>query len=258
MMESHQQNGNYGNYGNGNGNNHHRFSLQDICKGSNTVICGKRMVGKSHLMVDILKSRKARNVMFASRYAGPFYRKYLAQEDVHEKYSPQILKSLIAKQEKNSQEELVICFDDIAVNKDIWNDHYIQEVIRYGSSLGITIIFSIQYAGQLTEMFQRNIDYVFCFRDNIIDNQKLLYTEFGGMFSTFEEFKTVHDNCIAEPYRCLVFDLKNPKKDPIQSVFWYKSPDTLVKVPAKVKDPSGSSISWRTWIEKKLFAIDMT
>lgn len=209
-------------------NNHRRFNLQDICKGSNTVICGKRMVGKSHLMVDMMQSRKdAKVIIFASRYAGPFYRKYFAPEDVYDRYNPATLKALILKQEKNSEQELVLCFDDIAVNKDIWNDHYIREVIRYGSSLGITAIFSVQYAGQLDDVFRRNIDYVFCFRDNIIENQKMLYTEFGGMFHKFEEFKTVHDECIAEPYRCLVFDLKTPRKDPIQSVFWYKAQDIL-------------------------------
>lgn len=203
-----------------------KFSLENICVGTNSVICGRRLTGKSVLLSDILQSRKkSKIVIFASRYAAPSYKKYFPSNIIHDHYNPVVLKKLISAQQKHPDGELVVGFDDIAVNKDLWKDNYIRDIIRYGSSLGITAIFSVQYTGQLDDTFKRNIDYVFCFRDNIIDNQKMLYTEFGGMFSTFHDFKVVHDECIAEPYRCLVFDMKTPRKDPSQSVFWYKTID---------------------------------
>lgn len=225
-----------------------KFNLSEICKGSNSVICGKRLVGKSHLLVNILQSRKnaSRKVIFSSEYVAPSYKKYFPSEDIFESYNPKILRSLINEQHKNPGKEIIIAFDDIAVNKDIWNDSCIRDVIRYGSSLNITNIFSIQYAGQLDDMFKRNIDYVFCFRDNIIENQKNFYKDFGGMFENFDDYKAVHDGCIGEPFRCLVLDLKTPRKDPKQSVFWYKAEDNL----EKYTPPLNIDVPW--W--KKVFS----
>ena len=211
-----------------------KFHLGDIDKGTNTIICGRRLTGKSQLLCEILQSRPdAKVAIFASKYVAPSYKKYFAPDQVHEQFDSKALKTLLDQQYQQQQDyasstELVIAFDDVrAANRDLWRDPFIRETIRYGSSLGITAIFLIQYAGQLDDMFKRNIDYVFCFRDNIIDNQKLMFTEFAGMFPSFHEFKVVLDECIAEPYRCLVFDLKTPRKDPRQSVFWYKATDTL-------------------------------
>ena len=212
-----------------------RFNISDICRGSNSVICGKRLSGKSHLMVDIIHKRiennNAKVVLFASKYVAPSYKKYFRPEDIYERYDPKVLKNLILEQQGNPDNELVIGFDDIAVNKNLWNDNYIKDIVRYGSSLGITAIFSIQYTGQLDEMFKRNIDYVFVFRDNIIEDQMLVYNEFGKMFPTFGDFKILYDECIMEPYRCIVIDLKTPKKDMRQSVYWYKSTKDLKKLP---------------------------
>lgn len=202
-----------------------KFSLDYIDKGSNTIICGRRDVGKSYLICSILQSRPDADIaIFSSRYVASSYKKYFKESVIFDHYDPKILRKLIEKQEKiGPNKELVIAFDDIAVNKDIWNDPYIKDIVRYGSSLGITSIFSIQFVGQLGEVFQRNMDYVFYFYDNIIDNQKLMFEKFAGIFAEFSDFKAVLDNCIAELFRCLVIDLKTPRKDPQQALFWFKS-----------------------------------
>lgn len=230
---------------------HHcqKFNINDLCKGSNSVICGKRLVGKSYLMTDIIQSRKdAKVVIFSSKYVASSYKKYFPLSCIYDRYDSSKLKSLINEQISCPEKELVLAFDDIAVNKDMWNDPYIRDVIRYGSSLGITAVFSIQYTGQLDDMFKRNIDYVFVFRDNIIENQKLVFSEFGGMFDSFNNFKTVLDGCIAEQFRCLVFDLKTPRKDPRQTVFWYRANEHLKKYIA----PEIKHESLYAWISKKI------
>jgi len=217
-----------------------RFHLQDISKGTNSIICGRRLTGKSVLGSEILQSRQNSDiVIFSSKYVASSYGKYFAPNQIFDRYEPLILQKLLDKKVKEGPDrELIIMFDDVAVNKDLWQDVVIRDMIRYGSSLGITSIFSIQYAGQLDEVFKRNIDYVFCFRDNTVENQRLMFSEFAGMFPSFEEFKAVLDSCIAEPYRCLVFDLKTPREDPQQSVFWYKaSADNLVRyIPPQPKN----------------------
>lgn len=209
-----------------------RFNIDDIEKGTTTIICGKKLNGKSTVLVTLIQNRLQKSnaqgtkvVIFASRYVVPSYRKYFRGDDIYEKYDRTTMKKLVDKQQESGGEnELIVAIDDVAVNENIWDDVYIRDVVRYGSSLGITTIFCLQYAGQLDNVFKRNIDYVFIFHDHMIESQKLLYDEFGGMFPSFIDFKTVLDECIAEPYRCLVFDLKTPRKEPRHGVFWYKGP----------------------------------
>jgi len=224
-----------------------RFQIEDISKGTNTIICGRRLSGKSSILCSIIQSKKDADVtIFSSKYVASSYMKYFPPHQIYDHYNPKILKKLLDKQLKAGPDrELIVAFDDVAVNQNLWKDQHIRDIIRYGSSLGITAIFCIQHAGQLDDMFKRNIDYVFCFRDNIIADQKLIFTEFGRMFPTFEEFKERLDDCIAEPYRCLVFDLKTPKRDPKQSVFWYKAPELKRYTPPPI---TNKTINTRSFI----------
>src|SRR6478609_10901471 len=135
------------------GNNRcQRFNIADIEKGTNTIICGKKLTGKSTVLVTLVQNRLysennsdggANVVIFASRYVASSYRKYFPEENIYDKYDPSVMKKLITKQQETCGErELIIGIDDVAVNKDIWKDSYIRDVVRYGSSLGITTIFS--------------------------------------------------------------------------------------------------------------------
>jgi len=238
--------------GNGAGTYCQKFRLDEIVKGTNTVICGRRLQGKSHILCEILQSRRdAKVIIFSSKYVAASYKKYFSTDCIYDHYDSRILKRLLDGQQRSGPDrELIVAFDDVAVNKDLWKDESIRNTIRYGSSLGVTSVFSIQYAGQLDDTFKRNIDYIFFFKDNILANQKLMFTEFAGMFPTFEEFKTILDECISEPYRCLVLDLKTPRKDHRQSVFWYKATEMLPTRNEIVEIENGKSAIFKSRIEK--------
>ena len=208
-----------------------RFNIGDIAKGTNSLIVGRRLGGKSTVMVSIIQSRPDAVVyVFASKYVASSYCKYLPKSCIYDHFSSKILEQILARQEKDQSQEVIVAFDDVAVHQNLWTNDCVKHLIRYGSSLNITSVFSVQYLGQLDDVFKRNIDFVFLFRDGILQNQKMFYDTFGGMFPSFETFKVVHDECIAEPYRCLVIDFLNPKKDAKDAVFWYKAPPlSLVK-----------------------------
>ena len=216
-----------------NSETHHcrRFNLNDISPGCNIVIIGRRFGGKSKLLIDFLLSRLVANkVIFCSKYVVPTYLEYFKETDIQCEYNGKHLQKLIDRQQANgSQPELVLAYDDVAVLGDLWKDEKIKDIVRYGSSLGMTSVFSLQYIGVLDETFIRNVDYVFAFRDNVIDNQKWLFEQFGGMFSDFNTFKKLHDVCSSEPFRCLVIDLKTPRKNPADGIFWYKATEDLPK-----------------------------
>lgn len=239
---------------NGNGNNHcPNFNFNKVCKGSNIIICGKRLTGKSHLLIDFLQHRKSqfpssKQVIFASKYITPIYNQYFSSDTIYDKYNKYILYNLITQQETDNKEELIIVFDDIASHKaDLMEDPDIKNIVRYGSSLKITLIFCVQYIGQMDEIFKRNVDYIFCFHENNLKDQKLLFDEFNDIlnFSHFTEFKNIYDSCVSKSYRCLVIDFRSNNK----SIFWYKSNEFLETLPPSYTSKKKSLLKYiKTYI----------
>jgi hypothetical protein len=168
---------------------------------------------------------------------------------IHTGYSKSLLSNIISQQ-KHDSDELIIVFDDIATHgADLMNDKQIKDIIRYGSSLKITLIFCVQYIGQLDEVFKRNVDYIFCFHENNLKDQELLFNEFNDIldFPTFSDFKLVYDRCVSEPYRCLAIDFRSNAK---RSIYWYKANEILADYPRTCFDNimTGSSSSLRSRI----------
>lgn len=222
------------------------FNLASVQVGSNSCIIGRKYSGKSQLAVDIIQSRPTppRVVVFSSPFVYKSYHKFFQKGCVYDRYSPSVLEQLVKEQQETDQ-ELVLLFDDVKTsnNQDFWNDKTLLDVWRYGSSLRITNIMLLQYVGQITQIFQRNTDYVYLFRDNILANQRLLFDYYGGMFSTFEDFKQLYDSCMnTEPYRCIVINLTSTHRDPMEYIHWYKSKKTLVKIVQKKEVTSNCSV----------------
>jgi len=209
------------------------FNLSSIQVGSNSCIIGRKYSGKSQLAVDIIQSRPgARVVVFSSTFVYLSYNKFFPKENVYDHYSPKVLEQLIREQQESSQ-ELVLLFDDVKNDKNhnFWTDPTVLDVWRYGSSLKITNILLLQYVGQITDIFQRNTDYVYLFRDNILQNQRLVFEYYGGMFDKFDEFKSLYDSCMnSESYRCIVIDLTSTHKEVMEYIHWYKAKKNLIEM----------------------------
>jgi hypothetical protein len=74
----------------------------------------------------------------------------------------------------------------------------------------------------LPPALRTNIDYVFCLRENIIQNREKLYKSFFGVFPTFAMFQQVLDAC-TENYECLVIDNTSHSAKLEDCIFWYKA-----------------------------------
>lgn len=190
------------------------FSIDKIPPGSNVLIVGRRGVGKSYLCTELLMSQSdTLPVVFASKYVVDTYKKKVPVTNVFDSFDNARLEHLLSKQvETKGEKHVIMAFDDVThENACLMDNLSVRDIVKYGSSLNLTSIFSVQHAGVYDETFRRNVDYVFAFHDNLTDNKKLLYTRYGDMFNSYEEFDAIFRHCTAEhPHRCLVLDMKNP------------------------------------------------
>lgn len=213
------------------------FELEQLKKGSNILIVGRRGVGKSFLCTQLLTCKEhVAPIVFSSKYVAQCYREYIPNSHVLDTFDATKLKHILRRQmESNSDSdtEIIVAFDDITYDgRCLMDNNDVRDLVKYGSSLNITSIFAAQHAGVYDETFRRNVDYVFIFHDNLVDNQMILYQKYGNMFSAFEDFQAVYTSCTRERHRCLVLDMRTPWDHSIpdhdtvpDGVYWYMSPN---------------------------------
>jgi hypothetical protein len=81
----------------------------------------------------------------------------------------------------------------------------------------------MQYCMDLPPDLRGQCDYVFVFREPIVQNRKRLYENFFGIFPSFEMFEQVLKVC-TENYECLVLDNTSKSNKIEDCVFFYRSP----------------------------------
>ena len=87
----------------------------------------------------------------------------------------------------------------------------------------------MQHAMGLPPVLRNNLDYVFIFRNNIVKERQKIYDNYAGMFTNFEVFNQVMNQC-TENYECLVIDCKTQSNKIEDQVFWYKAKESHFKM----------------------------
>ena len=82
----------------------------------------------------------------------------------------------------------------------------------------------MQYPLGINSSLCTYIDYVFLFRNNIVQDRKRLYNNYGYMFKSFEQFCLIM-NKYTENYGCVVICQGSKSNNILDQVFWYKAKD---------------------------------
>jgi hypothetical protein len=240
------------------------------------VIVGPRGSGKSTLIRDILfhiKKIPTMIVISASEESNGYYQQYIHPLMIHSEYKDEILENVMKLQKskmkilkmggedaKNHPEVGIgLLLDDCGYNKTIYNKQIIREIFMNGRHQKIFFIVALQYARAIPPELRINVDYLFVFKTNNVEDRKRLYEFFGCIpKKTFNEIfdKYTQDN------RCLVL------KNTIQSsriekcIFYYKAEfDRTFKIGDKKLwnhldkkyDPNYDEFDRSTLGEKKIF-----
>lgn len=216
-----------------------KFDMAKIKPWNTIVLIGKRETGKSFLTRDILfhmRNIPLGTVISGTEDVNPFFSEIVPSLCIHAEYKPEIVAKTIERQRavvKKMNEELktgqqqtdphaFLILDDCLFDATWTKDTLIRYLFMNGRHLKILFLITMQYAMGIPPALRTNVDFVFIFRENIMQNRKRLYECYAGMFPSFEAFCMVMDQC-TENFECMVI-VNNAKSNKLEDqVFWYKA-----------------------------------
>lgn len=207
------------------------------------VVIGKRASGKSTLIKDLMYYMRDIPMFVAmseTEEGNGYYSKFIHPLCVHGEYKQNIVSDLIRKQRTkmkkcikagiNPDERpdlgMGLLLDDCGYDRGIMKQKEMRLLFMNGRHWKICFIVSLQYMMGMPPDLRTNIDFVFCLRENIANNQKKLYDNFFGCFKKFSHFQDTF-NAFTNNYECLVLDNTSKSTRIEDCVFSYKATPNL-------------------------------
>jgi len=165
-----------------------------------------------------------------------FYSEYINATCIHSEYDTSIIKHVLTQQKEMAkllQHEKIhlkiptinpaaFLILDNSENEEI-NDEIMKYAYMNNRHFYLSIILSQENVPEITSLIRVNIDYVFIFQDSNIVNMRNIYKQFAGIFSSFEDFYAVMNQCTKENFECLVIDNTINSKNLEDKILWYKA-----------------------------------
>ena len=217
-----------------------KFSLDKINSDKVVVLIGKRGVGKSFLVKDLLyhhTNLPIGTIISGTEDANHFFEDFVPKCFIHKEYSPDLIDNVMKRQKKimkevNKEKKIkgkttidprtVVVFDDCLYDQSWTKDKNVRAFFMNGRHLKIFFIITMQYPLGIPPNLRTNIDYTFILRDNITKNRRRIFENYAGMFPNYDIFSSVMDQC-TQNYECLVIDNSVASNKIEDCVFWYKA-----------------------------------
>ena len=223
-----------------------KFNMKNIkfnLEGSNgpvIVLIGRRDTGKSFLVRDMLFHHQdipIGTVISGTEAGNGFYGKLVPKLFIHDEYNTAIIENILKRQKivirqikkekkaygKSSIDARAFVILDDCLYDNTWSrDKLMRLLFMNGRHWKIMLVITMQYPLGVPPNLRTNIDYTFILREPYLTNRKRIYENFAGMFTTFESFCQVMDQC-TENYECLVIS-NNAKSNKLEDqIFWFKA-----------------------------------
>lgn len=207
-----------------------RFPIDKMKPNRTILLCGRRGMGKSTLLKDILYHiRKRVDTGFAFSPTQDTIRMFedcFPHSHIYNEYSLDVVKNIIASltslTEQNKHREVVLTLDDCMFDKGIMKTREMREIHMNGRHLHLWFINCVQYLMDMGPDIRSQIDYVFVLKENVIANRQKLHKYFFGIFEKYEEFSLVMDKC-TNSFECLVLDNTQANNSIEDSIYYYKA-----------------------------------
>jgi len=207
-----------------------RFDPSKIADDKVCIFIGKRGSGKSTLVTDILWHKRhipVGVVMSATEEGNHHYKQFVPDLFIHGDYQKETVEKILARQKTlanlNKVQPAFLLLDDCMYEKSRMKDLCIRQTFYNGRHWKLFFMLTMQYCMDLPPDLRGQCDYVFVFREPIVQNRKRLYENFFGIFPSFEMFEQVLKVC-TENYECLVLDNTSKSNKIEDCVFFYRSP----------------------------------
>ena len=204
------------------------------------VLIGRRDTGKSFLVRDLLYYHQdvpIGTVISGTEAGNGFYGKLVPKLFIHDEYNTAIIENILKRQKmvlkqvkketaaygkSNIDARAFVILDDCLYDNGWAREKLMRLLFMNGRHWKIMLIITMQYPLGVPPNLRTNIDYTLILREPYLTNRKRIYENYAGMFSTFESFCQVMDQC-TENYECLVIS-NNTKSNKLEDqIFWYKA-----------------------------------
>ena len=204
------------------------------------VLIGRRDTGKSFLVRDLLYYHQdipIGTVISGTEAGNGFYGELVPKLFIHDEYNSAIIENILKRQKivlrqikketqaygkSNIDARAFVILDDCLYDNSWSREKVMRLLFMNGRHWKIMLVITMQYPLGVPPNLRTNIDYTFILREPYITNRKRIYENYAGMFTTFESFCQVMDQC-TENYECLVIS-NNAKSNKLgDQIFWYKA-----------------------------------
>ena len=193
------------------------------------MVIGKRNTGKSVLSKDLLYFKKhipLGMVQSGTEEGNGYYSSWVPDSFIYNDFDKPAIERLIEHQRKACKEgtakNVFIVLDDLMYDAKFLKDKVMRSIFMNGRHWNIFLLVTAQYCGDIPPAIRSNIDYVFCLRENILQNRERLYKNFFGIFPSLDAFNQCLD-ATTNDYECLVLDNTSRSNAIEDCVFWYKA-----------------------------------
>jgi hypothetical protein len=204
------------------------------------VLIGRRDTGKSFLVKDLLYYHQdipIGTVISGTEAGNGFYGSLVPKLFIHDEYNSAIVENILKRQKivmkqikkekeaygkSNIDARAFVILDDCLYDNSWSREKVMRLLFMNGRHWKIMLVITMQYPLGVPPNLRTNIDYTFILREPYLTNRKRIYDNYAGMFTTFESFCQVMDQC-TENYECLVIS-NNAKSNKLEEqIFWYKA-----------------------------------
>jgi hypothetical protein len=193
-----------------------KFDILNIKKPSYNLIIGKRGVGKTYLIKDLLYHLNISkgNIVCNNIFDRDFYKKIIDKIYIYDNNQKEnVLKNIKKYQEKlrhlKKMDNVFLVYDDVIYNNSIHTD--ILRICYENRHYLLTIVNTMQYYNNLPSHTFNNIEYLFIFPSINKHESNKLFKYIHNLFPnmTFETMNKLFYNL--ELYECMVIDTYNKK-----------------------------------------------
>lgn len=213
----------------------HEFNIQNFAQYCSIVVIGPPGSGKSTFIENVAFYNKhkyptARVICsllqchdkYCKNFPSLFVHKNFNKEDEQEYINKRQKKLFTINPDKNLSNLYIM--DDIELGKNGFHDDFFKDLFKRGSRWynQMTIIGN-QYPMDFPPQVRDCVSYVVIFKFPNKSVRQKIFTNFGGVFGSFETFNKIMDD-YAKDYTCLIINNTNQLSNSItECVFWYRT-----------------------------------
>lgn len=216
-----------------------KFDMSRLGENKVCIFLGKRNSGKSFCVKDMLYYKRDTpvvRVISGTERANKHYSHFVPPAFISYEFTDSVIDSFMKRQHtlmaksselryRNMDKRAILILDDLMFDKNSWvKNPKIKEIAMNGRHWDVSFIITLQYCLGIPPDLRTNVDYVFLFKENRMNERRKLYEYWAGIIPSFPLFCEIMDSCTND-YSCLVIDNVAKSNKLEDQIFYYKASD---------------------------------